>query len=37
MTEDQDIYNDEGREALVENDEIDSYEEAFMLGYGEAI
>ncbi len=29
------VYNDEGREALTENDEISPEEEAFMAGYDE--
>ena len=33
---DQDIYSEDGREELIEDDEIESFEEAFMRGYEEA-
>ncbi|MBD3164080.1 hypothetical protein GF323_02695 [Candidatus Woesearchaeota archaeon] len=33
----EDIYNEEYREDMSENDEINAFEEAFMQGYGEAI
>ncbi len=32
----EDIYCEDGREELIESDEIDSFEEAFMRGYEEA-
>ena len=32
----EDIYSEDGREELVDNDEIDSFEEAFMKGYEES-
>ena len=32
-----DIYDSKSREELSDNDEIEPFEEAFMIGYGEAI
>ena len=32
-----DIYDDEYLDELSENDEIEPFEEAFMIGYGEAL
>jgi len=34
--ESDDVYSENGREELIESDEIDSFEEAFMKGYEEA-
>lgn len=36
VEEDLDIYNEEARESLIEDDEISSAEEAFMEGYENA-
>ena len=33
----EDIYNEEYREDMSDNDEINPWEQAFMLGYGDAL
>lgn len=37
MEEPYDIYDEEYREGMSDNDEIDPFEEGFMRGYGEAL